>query len=122
MPKSANSIIIDGLYDYNPREKIIPTGQYELSIIDKENDIIDDKIENENRIVTTEYSLIEFNNDYSGEFKFEDKISEFIWSVIDSYNVKVEFNDDSSGIVTFKDDDIIVFKYNNMMFVYEDRL
>lgn len=42
MPKTTGSIRVDGLYDYNPREKVIPTGQYELSIIDKENDIIDE--------------------------------------------------------------------------------
>ena len=42
LPKTTGSIRVDGLYDYNPREKIIPTGQYELSIVDKENDIIDE--------------------------------------------------------------------------------
>lgn len=42
MPKTTGSIRVDGLYDYNPRAKIIPTGQYELSIIDKGNDIIDE--------------------------------------------------------------------------------
>lgn len=42
LPKSTNSIRVDGLYDYNPREKIIPTGQYQLSIIDMGNDIIDE--------------------------------------------------------------------------------
>ena len=36
MPKTTGSIRVDGLYDYNPREKVISTGQYELSIIDKE--------------------------------------------------------------------------------------
>ena len=29
------------LHDYNPREEIVPTGQFEVSIIDKGNDIID---------------------------------------------------------------------------------
>lgn len=110
------------IIDYPTEEMILYTWFFHSCIVNGKEIVLYDKIENENRIVTTEYSLIEFNNDYSGEFKFEDKISEFIWSVIDSYNVKVEFNDDSSGIVTFKDDDIIVFKYNNMMFVYEDRL
>lgn len=42
LPKTTGSIRIDGLYDYNPREKIIPTGQYELSLVDKGNDIIDE--------------------------------------------------------------------------------
>lgn len=42
LPKTTGSIRVDGLYDYNPREKIIPTGQYKLSIIDKGNDIIDE--------------------------------------------------------------------------------
>ena len=42
LPKSTNSVRVDSLYDYNPREKIIPTGQYQLSIIDKGNDIIDE--------------------------------------------------------------------------------
>lgn len=43
LPKTTGSIRVDGLYDYNPREKsIVPTGQYELSIIDKGNDIIDE--------------------------------------------------------------------------------
>lgn len=42
MPKTTGTIRVDGLYDYNPREKIIPTGQYELSLVDKGNDIIDE--------------------------------------------------------------------------------
>ena len=42
MPKTTGSIRVDGLYDYNPREKVVPTGQYELSIVDKGNDIIDE--------------------------------------------------------------------------------
>lgn len=42
LPKTTGSIRVDGLYDYNPREKITPTGQYELSIVDKGNDIIDE--------------------------------------------------------------------------------
>ena len=40
LPKTTGSIRVDGLYDYNPREKITPTGQYELSIVDKGNDMI----------------------------------------------------------------------------------
>ena len=42
MPKTTGLIRVDGLYDYNPREKVIPTGQYELSLVDKGNDIIDE--------------------------------------------------------------------------------
>lgn len=42
LPKTTGSIRVDGLYDYNPREKVVPTGQYELSIVDKGNDIIDE--------------------------------------------------------------------------------
>ena len=42
LPKTTGSIRVDGLYDYNPREKIISTGQYQLSIIDMGNDIIDE--------------------------------------------------------------------------------
>lgn len=44
LPKLTNSVRVDGLYDYNPREKIIPTGQYKLSIVDKGNDIIDELV------------------------------------------------------------------------------
>ena len=79
-----------------------------------------ERYKTENGVVTIDYSLLKFKNDYTGEFKYEGKTYQFNWSVIDNYNVKVEFNDESSGIVTFKDDDIIVFNYNNMMFVYED--
>lgn len=42
LPKTTGSIRVDGLYDYNPREKIIPTGQYEVSIIDSGNYIVDE--------------------------------------------------------------------------------
>ena len=42
LPKTTGSIRVDGLYDYNPREKIIPTGQYQLSIIDSGNYIVDE--------------------------------------------------------------------------------
>ena len=42
LPKTTGSIRVDGLYDYNPREKVVPTGQYELSIVDKGNYIIDE--------------------------------------------------------------------------------
>ena len=42
LPKTTGSIRVDGLYDYNPREKIVPTGQYQLSIIDSGNYIVDE--------------------------------------------------------------------------------
>ena len=101
-------------------ELILGSWQFYKCFIDDKETILYDKTEK--GIVTTDYSLIKFNNDYTGEFKYEGKTHEFIWGVMDGYNIRVKFNDDSFGIVTFKDDDIIVFNYNNMFFVYEYRV
>lgn len=110
----------ENIIDYPTEEMILYTWFFRSCIVDGKEIVLYDK--NGNDIVTIDYSLIKFNGDYTGEFNYEGKTHQFNWSVIDSYNVKVEFNDESSGIVTFKDDDIIVFNYNNMMFVYEDRV
>lgn len=41
LPKTTNSIRVDGLYDYYPRmNDVVPTGQFELKIIDKLDNII----------------------------------------------------------------------------------
>ena len=110
----------ENIIDYPAEEMILYTWFFRSCIIDGKETVLYDKTEN--GVVTIDYSLLKFKNDYTGEFKYEGKTYQFNWSVIDNYNVKVEFNDESSGIVTFKDDDIIVFNYNNMMFVYEDRV
>ena len=110
----------ENIIDYPAEEMILYTWFFRSCIVDGKETILYDKTEK--GIVTIDYSLIKFNNDYTGEFKYESKTHEFIWSVMDGLNIRVEFNDDSFGTVIFKDDDIIVFNYNNMFFVYEDRV
>lgn len=110
----------ESIIDFPVNEMILYTWFFHSCIVDGKEIVLYDK--NENGIVTTEYSLIKFNVDYTGEFEFNELKYDFTWNVIDDTNVKVEFYDNSFGTITFKDDDIIVFNYNNMMFVYEDRV
>lgn len=42
LPRTTGSIRVDGLYDYNPREEVAETGQFNVTISDKHNFIIDE--------------------------------------------------------------------------------
>ena len=110
----------ENIIDYSPAEVILYTWFFRSCIIDGKETVLYDKTEN--GVVTIDYSLLKFKNDYTGEFKFNGSTKEFTWSVIDEVKIKVEFSDNTFGMVTFKDDYIIVFTYNDMMFVYEDRV
>lgn len=110
----------ENIIDYPVEEMVLYTWFFRSCIVDEKETVLYDK--KENSIVTIEYSLITFDNDYTGEFKFNGSTQNFTWDKIDNISIKVEFEDDSTGIVTFKDDDIIVFCYNDMLFVYEDRV
>lgn len=110
----------EDIIDYSPAEMILYTWFFRSCIVDGKETVLYDKTEN--GVVTTDYSLIKFENDHTGEFEFNGSTNEFVWSVVDDISIKVEFSDNTFGTVTFKDDDIIVFTYNEMMFVYEDRV
>jgi len=110
----------EDIIDYTPAEMILYTWFFRSCIVDGKETVLYDKTEN--GVVTIDYSLIKFERDHTGEFEFNGSTNEFVWSVIDDISIKVEFSDNSFGTVTFKDDDIIVFTYNEMMFVYEDRV
>ena len=110
----------EDIIDYSPAEMILYTWFFRSCIVDGKETVLYDKTEN--GVVTIDYSLIKFENDHTGEFEFNGSTNEFVWSVVDDISIKVEFSDNSFGTVTFKDDDIIVFTYNEMMFVYEDRV
>lgn len=42
LPRTTGSIRVDGLYDYNPREEVAETGQFNVTISDKHNFIVDE--------------------------------------------------------------------------------
>ncbi len=59
LPKSTDSIRVDGLYDYNPKaNKPAPTGQFHLELIDHNNYIIDELSHNEGNY--TPGTILEF--------------------------------------------------------------
>lgn len=103
LPKTTGSIRVDGLYDYNPRsDKILETGQFEVSIIDESNCIIDDLSSDAG--MYTPGMLLEFhshpltdvdlamyvNNEFYGIQVYGDHMWNYTF-VMPSYDVVIEF-------------------------------
>ena len=104
--------------DY-PIEELIPRYWFFHSgIIDGGEVILYDKYDG-GFIVTIDYSLMIFNNDYTGEYRFKGTVKAFTWTKLDETNVQVEFSDDTLGIVTFINNERVRFVYGDLSIIYD---
>ena len=93
---------------------------FHSGIIDGEEVIINDKYDNGKVVTPTYFSLMIFNNDYTGEYEFKGTKKTFTWTTLDDTSVQVEFSDDTIGTVTLVNDERIRLTYGELTIIYDD--
>ena len=115
LPKTTGSIRIDGLYDYNPREKIIPTGQYELSLVDNGNDIIDELSHDEG--MYTPGTMLEFYSHPIMDVDLAMYVNDEFYAIQDTIRVNDEYMWKYTFVMPAKD---IVIEFKTISIEYTD--
>lgn len=93
---------------------------FHSGIIDGKEVIIDDKYDGGLIVTPTHYSIMIFENDYTGTYEFKGATKKFTWTRLDDTNIQVEFPDDTTGTVTFINNDRIKFTYGDLIIIYDD--
>ena len=82
--------------------------------------IIYDKYDDGLIVTPTDYSLMIFENDYTGTYEFKGTTKEFTWTTLDNTNVQVKFSDETTGTVTLVNDERIRFTYGDITIYYDE--
>ena len=122
------SIKYDARYDLKDSEINYPIGTlikgywfFHSGIIDGKEVIIYDKYDNGLIVTPTDYSLMIFNDNYTGEYEFKGTTKAFTWTILDDTNVQVKFSDDTIGTATLVNDERIKFTYGDLIIIYDDK-
>ncbi len=105
---------------YPIRELVTGYWFFHSGIIDGKEVIMYDKYDDGLIVTPTDYSLMIFNDDYTGEYRFKGTTKTFTWRKLDDTNIQVEFLDDTIGTVTFVNDDRIRFAYDDLIIIYDE--
>ncbi len=111
----------DSEITYPIEELVLGYWFFHSGIIDGKEVIMYDKEENGLLVTPTYYSLMIFNDDYTGEYEFKGNRKAFAWTKLDETNIKIKFSDDDSvGTVTFINDERIRFAYDDLIIIYDE--
>ncbi len=112
----------DSEINYPIGEEISTPGYwfFHSGIIDGKEVIIYDKYDDGLIVTPTYYSLMIFNDDYTGEYEFKGITKAFTWTTLDYINVQVNFSDGTTGTVTLVNDERIKFTYGDMTIFYDE--
>ena len=110
----------DSEIDYTIGEELPGYWSFHSGFIDGKEVIIYDKYDDGLIVTPTYYSVIIFENDYTGTYEFKGTEKAFTWTTLDGTNVQVKFSDETIGTVTLVNDERIRFTYGDITIYYDE--